>query len=284
MDKKVKIIVDSSADLREDIIDEFTVLPMKICFGETEYTAGVDISNKEFYEKLIESDTLPVTSQIKPFDYLTAYDKAYEAGEEVVVLTISSKLSGTYQSAVIAKDETKATVYVVDSLNVAIGSGVLAELALNLRNQGKSAKEIAEVLEDEKHNVRLVALLGTLEYLRKGGRISRTTAIAGELLSMKPVIAIEGGEVKTLGKARGSKQGNNLLLREIDNAGGVDFKKPILIGYTGLSDMLAKKYMEDSAMLWENSKEKLELVSIGSIVGTHAGPDAVAAAFFAKKK
>lgn len=284
MKENVKIIIDSSADVPAEYLESFRVLPMKICFGETEYTAGVDLGNREFYEKLIESDILPVTSQIKPFDYKEAFDEAYEKGQEVVVITISSKLSGTYQSALIAKQETEATVYVVDSLNVSIGSGILCLLALRLKEEGKSAKEIAETLEKEKGNIRLVALLNTLEYLKKGGRISAATAMAGALLNMKPVIAIEEGEVKSLGKARGSRQGNNLLIKEIDTAGGVDFEKPLLLGFTGLSDAMLKKYIDDSAMLWEGHEEALKHTSIGSIVGTHAGPDAIGAAFFAKNK
>lgn len=281
--KKVRIIIDTAADLREGLKEKFTVMCMKISFGETEYTAGVDITNREFYEKLIESDVLPITSQIKPFDYKEAFDEAENAGEAVVVITISSKMSGTYQSALIAKEESDAEVYVVDSLNVSIGYGILAEYALMLAEEGKSASEIAEILEKARDKVKIVALLGTLEYLKKGGRISPVTAFAGELLSMKPVVTVKDGEVATLGKARGSRQGNNLLIREIDKAGGVDFDMPLLLGYTGLSDTLMKKYIEDSAVLWENSKEKLDYVTIGSIVGTHAGADAIAVAFFAKE-
>ncbi len=280
--KNVRIIIDSAADMRENLKEKFTVLPMKISFGETEYTAGVDITNREFYEKLIESDTLPVTSQIKPFDFKEAFDEAEAADEAVVVITISSKMSGTYQSALIAKAESGAEVYVVDSLNVSVGYGILAEYALTLKEEGKSAEEIAKILEEKRDKVRIVALLGTLEYLKKGGRISSATAFAGALLNMKPVVAVEGGEVVTRGKARGSKQGNNLLMKEIDAAGGADFELPLLLGYTGLSDELIKKYIEDSAILWENSKDRLDYVTIGSIVGTHTGPDAIAVAFFAK--
>lgn len=280
--KKVRIIIDTAADLREGLKEKFTVMCMKISFGETEYTAGVDITNREFYEKLIESDVLPITSQIKPFDYKEVFDEAEKAGEAVVVITISSKMSGTYQSALIAKEESEAEVYVVDSLNVSIGYGILAEYALMLAEEGKSASEIAEILEKVRDKVKVVALLGTLEYLKKGGRISPATAFAGELLSMKPVVTVKDGEVATLGKARGSRQGNNLLIREIDKTGGVDFDMPLLLGYTGLADTLVKKYIEDSAVLWENSKKRLDYVTIGSIVGTHAGPDAVAVAFFAK--
>ena len=126
-------------------------------------------------------------------------------------------------------------------------------------------------------------MLDTLEYLKKGGRISSAAAIAGGILSIKPVIAIQDGEICTLGKARGSKKGNNLLAAEIQKAGGVDFSKPLMLGYTGLSDALLNKYIEDSTdstALWEGHREALRTTIVGSVVGTHAGPGAVAAAFF----
>ncbi|MBR3971322.1 MAG: DegV family protein, partial [Ruminococcus sp.] len=171
-DKKVRIIVDSASDLAEGIAEKVTVLPMTLRFGDTEYVDGVNITNKEFYEKLIESDELPTTSQIMPLAFEEAYRETIEAGEDVIVITISSKLSGTYQSACIAKEEVEGNVYVVDSLSAAIGEGILVEYAVRLKEQGKSAAEIASALEEKRHNVRLIAMLNTLEYLKKGGRIS----------------------------------------------------------------------------------------------------------------
>lgn len=281
-ENKVRIIVDSAADLAEGLEQKLTVLHMTLRFGDTEYIDGVDITNREFYEKLIESDELPATSQIMPMAFAEAYREAVAAGEDVVVITISSKLSGTYQSACIAKEEVGGNIYVVDSLTAAIGEGILAEYAVRLKEDGKSAKEISEALTEKRSDVRLIAMLNTLEYLKKGGRISKTVAFAGEILSIKPVVCVEGGEVKLLGKARGSKQGNNLLVKEIENAGGVDFSMPLLLGYTGLEDSLLKKYVEDSSALWEGQTDNLQSSVIGSIIGTHVGPGAVAVAFFKK--
>jgi len=123
-------------------------------------------------------------------------------------------------------------------------------------------------------------MLDTLEYLKKGGRISSTVAFAGGMLNIKPAICIEDGEIKMLGMARGSKKANNLLMQEIAKAGGVDFGKPLLLGYTGLNDSLLQKYIADSAHLWEGNVETLPQTVVGSVVGTHAGPGAVAVAFF----
>ena len=169
----------------------------------------------------------------------------------------------------------------VDSQSAAIGSGILAQYALELADRGMSAEEIALNLMGKRERVRLLAMVDTLEYLKKGGRISPTVAFAGGLLNIKPVIAVSDGEIQMLGKARGSRQANNLLVQEIQKAGGVDFDKPLLLGYTGLSDALLQKYIVDSAALWEDHRETLPVSLISSVVGTHVGPGAVAVAFFA---
>jgi len=126
----------------------------------------------------------------------------------------------------------------------------------------------------------VVALVDTLEYLKRGGRISKTLAFAGGVLNIKPVLSVIDGEINLLGKARGSKMGNNLLIQEIDKAGGIDFDKPVLLGYSGISDALLKKYIEDSRHIWEGQLIEPRYTSLGSVIGTHAGPGAVVVAFF----
>ncbi len=275
----VRIIIESACDVTQEISDRCKVVPMTINFGGEEFLSGVNLSHREFYEKLIESDTLPTTSQVPPDTFMSVFEEIRKAGDSAVVITVSSNLSGTYQSACIAKED-YPEIFVVDSDSVAVGIGILVEIALNLADSGKTAEEIAEILNKERENIIVVALLDTLEYLKKGGRISATAALAGALLNIKPVVSLTGGEIKVLGKARGSKQGNNFLVTEIEKAGGIDFNKPLLLGYTGLSDALLNKYIEDSANLYEGKTEKLSTTQIGSIVGTHAGPGAVAVAFF----
>lgn len=277
----VRIIVDSTTDLPEQTARRVTVVPLTIHFGEQQYVSGVDIDARKFYEMLVEGDVLPTTSQPTPYAFTQVFQEAVDAGDTVVCITVSSKLSGTYQSACIAAADFPGKVFVVDSLTVAIGGGILTEYALSLTDKGMDAEEIAWKLMQKREKVRLLALLDTLEYLKKGGRISSAVAFAGGLLNIKPVIAVADGEVKMLGKARGSKQGNNLLVQEIDKAGGVDFEKPLLLGYTGLSDALLQKYITDSAALWQGKVENLPVSIVGSVVGTHAGPGAVAVAFFA---
>lgn len=275
----VRIIVDSTSDLTEKTKQRLTIVPLTLRFGDEEYIDGVTINHKQFYEKLIESDVLPTTSQATPGAFDEVFETVKENNESAVVITISSKLSGTYQSAVIAAADYE-NIYVVDSQSVAIGTAILAELALKLKDDGLEAKDIANKITEERSNVRVVALLDTLEYLKRGGRISKTVAFAGGILSIKPVVSLEEGEINMLGKARGSKQGNNLLVTEIEKCGGVDFSKPLLLGYTGLSDVLLLKYIEDSKSIWENGTDNLRYTPIGSVIGTHAGPGAIAVAFF----
>ena len=278
---RTRIIVDSTADLMPEILDRVHVVPLTVHFGEEELVDGVTIDKKTFYERLVESDVLPSTSQATPEAFMREFEKAKQAGEQAVVITVASKLSGTYQSAVLAAREYEH-IHIVDSSTVAIGSSILVELACKLLDEGMNAKEIAQKLEEEKKKIVIVALVDTLEYLKKGGRISKTVAMVGGVLNIKPVLSIIDGEINMLGKARGSKMGNNLLIQEIEKAGGVDFAKPVLLGYAGLSDALLLKYSEDSKHIWEGNLDKVRYTVVGSVVGTHVGPGAVAVAFFKK--
>ena len=278
---KTRIIVDSTADLMPEFKCRVHTVPLTVHFGEEEYIDGVTIDHKTFYEKLIESDVLPSTSQATPDAFMKEFEKAKAAGEAAVVITLASKFSGTYQSAMIAAADYE-NIYVVDSASAAMGSGILVELALKLLDAGKSAEEIAAILEEEKKKIVIVALVDTLEYLKKGGRVSKTVAFAGTVLNIKPVLSVVDGEINMLGKARGSKMGNNLLVQEIDKAGGIDFSKPVLLGYSGISDALLQKYIEDSRYIWEGNLKEVRYTTVGSVIGTHAGPGAVVVAFFKK--
>lgn len=277
----VRIIVDSSTNVSEKYREKIQFVPLTVRFGDREYLDGVELSKHQFYEMLVESDVLPTTSQATPAAFADCFEAIASAGDSAVVITLSSKLSGTYQSAVLATED-YPNIYVVDSQSVAIGTGVLAQYAVELAQQGMGAEEIAQVLTQQREKVCVVALLDTLEYLKKGGRISKTVAFAGGMLNIKPVVTIQDGAVALIGKARGSRNGNNLLVEKIREAGGVDFERPVLLGYTGLSSALLEKYVDDSKALWADHVDKLDGCLLCSVIGTHAGPGAVAVAFFRK--
>ncbi len=279
----VRIIIDSSVDIAERFRQDVKIVPLTIHFGEEELIDGLTIDKQRFYERLVECDELPRTSQANPTAFQKVFEEVTQAGEEAVVITLSSELSGTFQSACLAVQDYD-NIYVVDSKNAAIGSGILTEYAIACAKKGMRAREIAEELERKKEDVCLIALLDTLEYLKKGGRISKTVAFAGGVLNIKPVVTIQDGKVEVIGKARGSRQGNNLLVEKIQESGGIDFDMPILLGYTGLSDALLKKYIEDSRDLWQEQAESLDSTLVCSVIGTHVGPGVVAAAFFRKSK
>lgn len=278
----VRFIVDSGADILPAECEKLGIvhLPLKVYFGETEYADAVDLSHQEFYEKLVESDTIPTTSQIGPGEFADAMEQIVSAGDTAVVVTISGKLSGTYQSAVIAASEYPDRVFVVDSENVSLGMRILVQYGLSLLEKGYTAQQIAAELDMQKKHIQIIALLDTLEYLKKGGRISSAVALAGSLLSIKPVISAQEGEIIMVGKARGSRQGNNLLRQLVEKSGGINFEKPFCLAYSGLSDVLLQKYIADSAELWQGKTDALPIATIGCTIGTHAGPGAVALAFF----
>lgn len=278
----IKFIVDSGSDILPAEAEELGIIhiPLTVRFGSDEYRDAVDLTHKEFYERLIESDTLPATSQITPAVFEEYFRKATEYGDTVICFTVSSKLSGTYQSACLASGMVNGKVYVVDSESVCVGERILVQRGLELMEDGLSAEEIVERLNTEKKHVRVLALLDTLEYLKKGGRISSAVAFAGGVLGIKPVATFVDGEITLMGKARGSKQGNNLLRELVNKVGGINFDKPFALAYSGLSDKLLMKYIEDSAEILEGQSEDLPISTVGCVIGTHAGPGAIAVAFF----
>ena len=273
----IKIVVDSTADLCPRVRERVAVVPLTVHFGKDEYVDGVDLSAAAFYEKLAVCKELPTTSQASPYGFSEAFAEAVEAGDDVVCIAVSSVLSGTCQSANIAAADYPGRVFVVDSRSIAIGSAILTEYALELVDRGMTAGEIAAELEAVKEKVRLFAVVDTLEYLQRGGRLSKTVAIAGGLLSFKPVVALEDGSIRMAGKARGNKQANAFMDGKVEEL-GVDWDKPCMLGYTGTDDELLQKYRVQSKVWTGDVYSTL----VSGVVGTHVGPGAVAVAFFSK--
>lgn len=277
----VKIIVDSTVDLTPEVKAKVNVVPLSVRFGEQEFRDGVTITAEKFYEMLVQSKELPTTSQPTPAAFEDAFREAVEAGYEVVCITIASKLSGTYQSATIASQEFPGKVFVVDSRSAAIGSGVLAEYALQLAEQGMGGEQILNELIQVRKQVRLYFMVDTLEYLKKGGRLNSTVALVGGLLNIKPILHVDqAGEIKMLTSARGMKKAFNALTELSSTDGGPDYAKPALLAYTGVSDENLKQYMKENTEMWTPDTE---YTIVGAAIGVHAGPGAVATAFFSKE-
>ena len=278
--KNVQIILDSACDMQKPEADALgvTLLPLRTNFGGEVFLDGVTMTHDEFFEKLTQAKTLPTTSQIPPFDFEEAFRRLHAEGSDILVITLSSKLSGTYQSAVIAAQETGIDVTIVDSENVTAGERVLADLAIRLRDKGFGAKEIAA------KRLCIIGRVDTLEYLYRGGRLSKTSAIAGTLLNIKPVLTVRDGQLAVLGKARGARQSNNFLNEAIATRGGIDFSQPLMLGYSGTSDSALQEYIAASREIWEGKLESLPITSIGSTIGTHVGPGAIVVAFFANEQ
>ena len=201
----------------------------------------------------------------------------------MVALTISSGLSGTFQSARIAAADFPGKVFVVDSLTASAGEQVLLARAVALRDEGKSAAEIFKELEVLKKKVRLFLRVETLEYLKRGGRISKTSAVVGSILNIKPVIKMNAeGKLETVGKARGLKQSHQMMNENILATGGFDRSMPVAITYAGkVDDGAVDRYLADSAALFEGVTPSIE--QLGCVIGTHTGPGALVVAYVAKE-
>ena len=284
----VRIITDSGSEYQSSDHPALEVLPLTVAFGDDLFHEGEDLSHERFYELLAERPEHPTSGQVTPFVFGKVIGRALEEGDDVVVITMSSALSGTYQSACIAAEgargKSAGTVRVVDSLNMTLGERIVVQYALQLLDAGATADEIADALEANVGRVHIFGLIDTLEYLKRGGRISAAAGTVGELLSIKPVITVTDGAVVILGKARGAKGGRTLLHREIANVGGVDFAMPGALGYSGASDAKLRKYLDEYRDLWEGSisEEELPISQVGAAIGCHVGPGGIAVAFYGK--
>lgn len=276
---KIRIITDSTTEITQAEAKQLgiTVIPLKTSFGDEEYLDGIDLTPEEFYAKLASNKNLPKTSQLNPFDFEQVFRKAQEAGEAVIVLCLAASLSGTYQSALVAKENCGGDIWVIDSGTTTAAMQILVRHAISLRDGGMEAAELAHRLEEDKKSVLLFAAIDTLEYLYKGGRLSRTSAFAGTILQIKPILTLDRSALKVIGKCRGAENAHKKVLQLTQEAGGIDFDRPFAIGYAG-----SRERFEPFAQQCESYFEGRQpiICKIGSVIGTHAGPGAVAIAFF----
>ena len=277
----VKLIIDAGCDLNEEQAKALDVLlvPMTIRFGSEEYRAGFDISHEEFYRKLSQAKELPTTSQPTPYDFEQAFQSVVDSGDDAVVLCISSALSGTYQSACIAAAEFEDRIYVIDTRAVSIAQKILLDYAIVLKNAGHNAKEIAAAIDEKKQDVCAYGAVDSLEYLIKGGRLSKAAGAVGSVLGIRPVLRLEDGALTVAGKARGPKAAIAMTHDLVADV-GIDYSMPTGIGYTGNDPLVTVPYLEAPNSVWKD--HKIPLYHVGSTVGTHTGPGLFITAFFKK--
>ncbi len=276
----VQFIIDSASDVLPGECKKLGAihLPLMVRFGDKEFADGIDLSHKKFYKMLSSGkEEHPTTSQVSPAVFAEAYEKATKDGDSAVVITISSRLSGTYQSACIAAADFEGKVFVVDSMSATIGERILLQYGVQLAKEGLEAEAIARKLDEVKEKIRVYARLDTLEYLKKGGRISATSAVVGTMLNIKPLIAVEEGQVKSVGKARGIKQADKMLRDLVNKTGGIDFSKPFCVAH-GCEDEAMKTFLAESKELFHDAD--VPSVTIGCVIGTHTGPGVVGLAYF----
>lgn len=275
----IRIVTDSTAEftLEEARSLEVTVVPLKSIFEDAEYLDGIDLTSDEFYEKLATAKTLPKTSQPSPYEFEQAFRTIQAEGHQIITICLTSSLSGTYQSARQAKELCGGDIWVIDSHTATLGIQILVKRALQLIESGIPAHELVDILEVEKNSICLYAKLDTLEYLYKGGRLSKTSALVGTALNMKPLVSVLEGRLSTAGKCIGTKKAFREVFRLVDQEGGIDYSKPFAIGYTGSRD----QFREFEQICKERFGENEPIVgSIGSVIGTHAGPGGAAVVFF----
>lgn len=282
----VKILTDSSCDLSLKRCEELGVemLPITVHFGEESYRANVDISNKEFYEKLAAAPALPTTAQITPAQFEEVFRPYAESGDEVVCLFISSKMSGTLQSATVARDILGAkNIYLPDTLNVTFALGLLVEEAVKMRDKGLTGAEIVSNIEGLIPRVRLWAAIDDLKYLKMGGRLSATSALVASILGICPIITLKDGLVEVVGKARGKKAAFQFIAGLVEkNEISKDYG--VSMGNASVPERMEDliEYLPALRKRDSHGTRSLYRMDIGSIVGTHTGPGAVGLAYIKK--
>ena len=277
----VKFIIDSASDVLPGECKKLDAVhvPLTVRFGDKEFADAVDMNHKKFYKMLTSGkEAHPTTSQVSPAVWAGVMEEVVKNGDTAVVITLSSKLSGTYQSACIAAEDFEGKVFVVDSMTATAGERLLLQYGVQLAREGLDAAGIKERLDAVKDKVRIYGRIDTLEYLKKGGRISAASAVVGTMLNIKPIISVEDGEVRNVGKARGPKAADKQIRDLVAKSGGIDFSKPLCAVYSGLEDDNLKTFLAESTELLCGTKAPT--ATVGSVIGAHVGPGAVAIAYF----
>ena len=277
------IITDSASDITEKEAEEMDIrlVWLKTKFSDGDFPMKTEKDFCRFFDKLAEEKDLPMTSQPSPEEYLEFFEEAKSKGEEVLVLTLSSGLSGTINAANLAKQMSEYDkIWIIDSEQAIITQRFLVQKAAELRKEGKNTEDIVKILEDLKKRVTVCGMLDTLTYLRKGGRIPAALAVVGNMLHIKPVIELKDKTLTMLGKARGRSGGMKYLWKEFESY-DIDREEPVYFGYTSDRE-IGEKFMMDTVEKY--GLKNYKLYPVGGIIGTHVGPACVAISFVKKSQ
>jgi len=276
----IRIITDSTSDIPVEKQQSLgiDIVPLSVIFGEKKYTDGVDLKQEQFYEMLSKSTKLPTTSQVNPDGFEGLFKKYVDAGDTVIGIFISSHLSGTYQSAVIAKETVGSDqIYLIDSKSATFGLALLVYEAIKQRDNGVSAEAIYNNLVELSSRVKFYAVVDTLKYLKMGGRLSSSAAILGGVLHIKPLVSIVDGEVKSVARERGQKAAFDWILGKIKSE-VPDAQYPIVAGHANAPALME----EFLAHIASSIKATPVICEIGCVIGTHSGPGCVGLAYIPK--
>lgn len=278
----IRIITDSTSDIPVENQKALgiDIVPLGVIFEGKVYADGVELKKEQFYEMLSKSTNLPTTSQVNPDGFYDLFKGYVEAGDDVIAILISSKLSGTYQSAVIAKQMVNSErIYLVDSTSATFGLALLVYEAVKLRDNGVDAQTISNKLHSLREDIKFYAMVNTLKYLKMGGRLSSSAALIGGVLNIKPLISVVDGEVKSIGKAKGQKAAFSWIAEKIKNE-MPDHQYPVVLAHSNAPEIMQEFIDSISGSVDINPYIQGE---IGCVIGTHAGPGCVGLAYIAKK-
>ena len=278
----VRIITDSVSDLPGDLKSAYgiEVLPLMVNFGEVSYRDGIDLTPEAFFEKLKTAQTLPTTSQVNVGQFVECFERVAEAGDEAVVITLSSKLSGTYSAAVTAAEEAGAgRITVLDSKFVSFGQGLLVLKAAEMAREGMSREDIVKACENLMGRLEMLIFVDTLTYLHKGGRLSAGQAVIGGLLSVKPILCVKDGALAPLDKVRGRNKTLKWFEQYLQEHAAEMSEESV--GFFHAADPIFMEEMIDVASSVIRPSG-IHRSTVGAVVGTHSGPGCVAFAYFRK--
>lgn len=281
----IKLVVDSSSEITQEESKKMGVycLPLTVSFEKDMFRDGVDLSYDEFYDKLSEYESLPKTSQVTPYLYEEAFKEILSNGDIPVAITLSSEISGTYNSAILASNQFDEEIHVIDSLTTSCALKLIIKYALSIIDKYDDPVEFVNEIERIKKKVKIFYLLDTLEYLYKGGRLSKFSALAGSILSIKPIISFDdSGKVVMVSKSRGWKKGISLLSDLVKESGEIDEELGVILSYSGKDSSIVDSLKQKSEDLFSFDVNAIPVTQIGCTIGTHAGPGTIGISYFTK--